>query len=136
MGRHLLRAGVLSVALALAAAACGGGDDNGNPAGPSGGGTPGPVAATITITTSGVSPNNITVAPGSRVTFTNNDNRAHTMNSDPHPTHGDCPGLDDVSFIATGTSRTSGNLNAVRTCTYHDHNEPDNRALQGTIRVQ
>jgi hypothetical protein len=128
--RHLWLCGMA----AAVAAACGGGSDN--PAGPSGGGNSGTIAATITITSSGVSSNNITVPVGSRVTFTNNDTRSHSMHSNPHPNHGDCPGLDDVGFLSPGQSRTSGNLNAARTCGFHDHDDPGDSRWQGTIRVQ
>jgi plastocyanin len=125
-----LLAGLLLGASALACS----GDDS--PTAPSGGGNSGPVAATITITATGVSPSSVTVAPGSRVTFVNNDNRPHEPASDPHPTHGSCPPIDQIGFIAAGQSRTSGNLNTAGTCSYHDHlNEGDAR-LRGTIRVQ
>ena len=127
--------------LMLVGAACGGGGSNGG----GGGGTPTsptppttpPVATTtITITAAGVSPQRITVSPGTRVTFINNDTRSHEMNSNPHPTHGDCPPIDDVGFIAPGQSKQTGNLNATRTCGYHDHNQPDVGSLQGQIVVQ
>jgi plastocyanin len=111
-----------------------GGDDG--PTSPSGGGSGGPIAATITITASGVSPKNVTIAPGSRVSFVNNDTRSHQINSDPHPTHGDCPAIDDVSFISNGQTKTTGNFTTARVCGYHDHNLPDVTALQGTITVQ
>ena len=128
------------VALALVAAACGGGDDNPG-TGPSGGGggggggTGGTVAATITITAAGVSPSTVTVSPGQRVTFLNNDSRPHDMASDPHPEHNLCPEI-NVGFLQTGQSGTTQNLNTVRTCGFHDHNQPDVRSLQGTIRIQ
>jgi len=93
-------------------------------------------ATTITITSSGVSPRGLTVSRGSQVTFVNNDSRSHQMNSDPHPTHGDCPELDQVGFLSPGQSRTSGNLNNPRTCGYHDHNDNTNASLQGTITIQ
>jgi plastocyanin len=93
--------------------------------------------ATITITpTNAVSPNIVTVSPGSRVTFVNNDTRAHEMASDPHPEHSDCPELNQVGFLQAGQSRTSGNLNTVRTCGFHDHLDPFRAALRGTIRIQ
>jgi plastocyanin len=91
---------------------------------------------TITISSNGVSPQRITVSPGTRVMFVNNDSRAHEMNSDPHPTHGDCPPIDDVGFLAPGQSKLTGNLNVVRTCGYHDHNQPDTANLKGQIVVQ
>lgn len=127
----------LAAAAAVACAACGG-NGGSTPTGPSGnGGNSGNIAATITIGADGVvSPKEVTVAAGSRVTFTNNHDRNHEMASDPHPTHGSCPGIDQVGLIAPGQSRTSGNLNTARTCTYHDHINDTNVNLQGTIRVQ
>ena len=123
------------VALAMAC-----GSDSSSPTSPSGGGggnTQPPVATTtITITAAGVSPQRITVSPGSRVTFVNNDSRTHEMNSDPHPTHGDCPGIDDVGFLSAGQSKQTGNLTVARTCSYHDHNQPTVSSLQGQIIVQ
>ena len=98
--------------------------------------TPPVQTTTITITASGVSPNRITVSPGTRVTFVNNDSRQHEMNSDPHPNHGDCPPIDDVGFLAPGQSKQTGNLNTVRTCGYHDHNQPDTANLKGQIVIQ
>jgi len=116
----------------LLAAGCGGGSGN------SGGGSPtGPTAtSTITITSSGVSPRDITVTPGSRVTFVNNDNRSHTMNSDPHPEHGQCPAIDQVGFIAAGQSKQTGNLNDVRTCRFHEHDLFPNSNFEGSIVVR
>ena len=128
-----------AIALALFVSACGG--DDSNPTAPSGGGggggggTGGTVAATITITASGVSPRDVTVALGSRVTFVNNDSRPHDMASDPHPAHTDCPAV-NVGFLQAGQSGTTQNLNTARTCGFHDHNQPDVTSLQGTIRVQ
>jgi plastocyanin len=98
---------------------------------------PPPVSTTtITITAAGVSPQRITVSPGTRVTFINNNNRAHEMNSDPHPNHGDCPAIDDVGFIQPGQTKLTGNLTVVRTCGFHDHNQPTVASLTGQIIVQ
>ena len=91
---------------------------------------------TITITSSGVSPRSVTVSVGSRVTFVNNDSRAHQMNSNSHPVHTDCPEINQVGFLSAGQSRQTGNLNTARTCGYHDHNQSTNRSLQGTIVIQ
>jgi plastocyanin len=139
MTRHGLVAASLLVLLAIVVPACGGDSNPGtNPSGGGGGGgggTGGTVAGTITITASGVSPQNLTVAVGSRVTFVNNDTRPHDMNSDPHPEHTDCREL-NVGFLQAGQSGTSQNLNTVRTCGFHDHNQPDVASLKGTIRIQ
>ena len=128
------------IIIAAAAMACGGSDSGGssntptNPTPPNN--TPPVATSTITITSAGVNPQRITVAPGTRVTFINNDTRTHEMNSDPHPTHGDCPAIDDIGFMAVGQTKQTGNLTVVRTCSYHDHNQPDVASLKGQIIVQ
>lgn len=109
---------------------------NGSPSSPTTTPPPAGGANTITVSTSGVSPKNLTVSRGSQVTFVNNDSRPHSMNSDPHPTHGDCPQIDQVGFLAPGQSKQTGNLTTARTCGYHDHDNPGNASLQGTITVQ
>ena len=131
--RNLMLAG-----LAAAAVACGSsnGDGGGTPTTPTNPTTPPSPTTTITISANGVSPQNITVPVGSRVTFINNDSRAHEMNSNPHPTHGDCPPLDDVGFLAPGQTKLTGNLTVARTCGFHDHTQPDVASLQGQIIVQ
>lgn len=99
--------------------------------------SPAPSDATITISASGaVSPKTLTVAVGTRVTFVNNDSRAHDMASDPHPDHTDCPELNQVGFLTSGQSRQTGNLNTARSCGFHDHNQPSNGALTGTIVIR
>jgi hypothetical protein len=70
------------------------------------------------------------------VTFVNNNTRPHDMNSDPHPDHTDCPAINQVGFLQPGQSRQTGNLNTVRTCGYHDHDQDSNTSLQGTIVIQ
>jgi len=130
-----------SIAAAALAAACLAAGCGGSSTGPSssggnnsgGGGSTN--TTTITITASGVSPKDITVAVGSRVTFVNNDSQPHDMNSNPHPEHTDCPAL-NVGFIAAGAQGISLNLTTARTCGFHDHNQPSNTSLQGTIRIQ
>jgi plastocyanin len=136
MTRHYFMAAAL-VAAAVAAG-CGGGSDSPTSPSTGGGGGGGGGSAnttTITITSSGVSPRDITVALGSRVTFVNNDSIPHDMDSNPHPEHTDCPAL-SVGFIAAGSSSTGQNLTTARVCGYHDHNQPSNTNLQGTVRIQ
>ena len=132
----------IAVTLAVAGIGCGGGntarDGGGPPTGPTNPTNPEPPVATttITITSAGVSPKRITVPVGSRVTFINNDSRAHDMTSDPHPDHGDCPAINAVGFLQAGQTRLTGNLTQVRTCGFHDHNLPAVASLQGQIIVQ
>ena len=83
-----------------------------------------------------MSPKTLTVAAGTRVTFINNDTRVHDMSSDPHPDHGDCPELNQVGFLSAGQTKLTGNLNTVKTCGYHDHNQPTSTGLQGSIIIR
>ena len=78
----------------------------------------------------------MTIAVGRRVTFVNNHNRNHDMASDPHPSHEDCPPMDQVGFMTPGQSKTSGNFNTARRCGFHDHNEPSDTAPAGAIIIQ
>ena len=91
----------------------------------------------ITIGTNGVAtPKELTVAPGARVLFVNNDARRHDMTSDPHPEHDDCPALNQVGVLLNGQNRETGNLISVRTCGFHDHEDPDNVNVKGRIVVR
>lgn len=136
-------AGCAAVALAAVLSGCGGGDSGPTPTpspapGAGGGSTGGGGTAdvvTITITAAGVSPQSVTVPLGGRVTFVNNNSRAHDMSSDPHPEHTDCPEV-TVGFIQPGQSRTTQNLTRARTCGFHDHNQPNVASLRGSIRIQ
>lgn len=103
---------------------------------PAPGSSAAPSTATITITSAGVSPQTVTIAAGGRVTFVNNDSRSHDMSSDPHPVHTDCSAVNQVGFLAPGQSRETGMLTTVRTCGFHDHDQPANSGLQGQIVIQ
>jgi plastocyanin len=122
---------VAPVLLACGMSACGGGSST----------TPTPPPQTnpytITITSGGVaSPNDLTVPQGARVLFVNNDSRRHDMTSDDHPDHFECPPLNQVGVLTPGQSRESGNLNTARTCGFHDHDNPSDRNLQGSIIIR
>lgn len=116
--------------LLLPLAACGGGGA-GTPT------TPPPANPfTFTISSSGVNPKELTVPQGTRVLFVNNDNRRRNMTSDPHPEHSDCPEINNVGLLNTGQNRETGNLVIVRTCGFHDHDDPDNAGVRGRIIVR
>ena len=134
MAKRILVNTAVVLALAMGFGACG--SKSPSAPGGGGGGTDGTIAQTITITAAGVSPKDVTVSAGQRVQFVNNDTQSHTINSDPHPTHGNCPGIDDVGFIAVGQTKATSNLNTARTCGYHDHIQFSDTRWQGTIRVQ
>jgi plastocyanin len=97
---------------------------------------PPPSGTTITITAAGASPRNLTVPPGTQITFVNNDSVAHEMFSDPHPEHTDCPEFDSVGRLTPGATRQTQNLTTVRVCGFHDHINPFVTSLTGSIRIQ
>jgi len=125
-----------ALAAACLAAGCGGSSTGpSNSGGSNSGGGGSTNTTTITLTSAGASPRDITVSVGSRVTFVNNDPQPHDMDSNPHPEHTDCPAL-NVGFIAAGAQGITLNLTTARTCGFHDHNQPSNTNFQGTIRIQ
>lgn len=126
-----LRTSILIAAFAVTAAGCG----SDSPSSPSGGGNDGTIAATLTITSTGISPKTVSVPVGSRVTIVNSDTKQHNMNSDPHPEHTQCPAL-NVGVLTAGQNRTSQNLTTARSCGIHDHDDSDNSLWKATITVQ
>jgi hypothetical protein len=120
--------------LALIAVSCGGDSSPTQPTPPPGGG--GNQTVTITITASGASQRSVNLQPGMRVVFVNNDSRPHEMSSDPHPSHEDCPELNQVGFLNPGQQRESGNLVFARTCGFHDHANPGTQSLTGSIIIR
>ena len=116
--------------LVASCAACGGDSPPSNPNNPTN-------PYTITISAGGVvSPKQLMVPPGTRVLFVNNHSRRHDLTSDPHPDHLDCPELNQVGALNAGQSRETGNLVIVRTCGFHDHDDPDNVNLRGSIVIR
>jgi plastocyanin len=127
---------VLAVIVATAVIACSGGSDGGGAANPSAPTAPENVNR-ITISATGVaSPTELVVPPGARVLFVNNHGQSHQMSSDPHPDHTDCPEINQAGLLNTGESRETGNLVAVRTCGFHDHQNPTNSSLRGRIVIR
>lgn len=141
IGQRYVRA--TAFAMLVAALGCGGGGSS-SPTSPSGsggtggtGGTGGGTGtATVTITATGVSPSEVTISVGQRVTFVNNNRTAHDMSSDPHPEHTDCPAMNNVGFIQPGQTKDTGNFTTARTCGFHDHNQPSNTSLIGRIIIR
>ena len=127
MGSRRLTAFAASFTLAAVVAGCGGGDS------PS---TPSPNEPTVTITGTGVTPTQVRIPVGGRVTFFNNDIRPHAMSSDPITTHTDCPAINDVGTLTPGQKRSTGTLDVARTCGFHDHTDENNTAFKGSIVIQ
>ena len=132
--RGTMRPAAVAMLMALGLA-CGG--NGGSPGGPSPvTGSPGPSGATITIGNGAANPRSVQIAVGQSVTFVNNDNRSREMTSDPHPTHTDCPQLNAVGNIPAGATRLTNAFPTARVCGFHDHNDPDNPNLRGTIEIR
>lgn len=126
----------MPAALVIGLSACGGSSSSGTgPTTPPASGTP-PPGPTVTITASGVSPKQIEIAVGGRVTFVNMDSTVHEMASDPHPTHENCLPMNEVTALAPNQFRQTGVFTTARTCGYHDHGESTNTSLQGTIVIR
>ena len=99
--------------------------------------TPAPVGSpTVTITSAGFSPLQITIPVGQRVTFVNNDNRPHDLVGGVDPEHPDCPEITVAGFISPGQRRDTGVFTTARACDYHDHAAIGVPAFQGKIVVQ
>jgi len=140
--RNTLPLLVFSIVLLGTLSACGGGGST-SPGGCGtaivvrDGGTGGPNGATVTMTSSGVSPASVTVAVGQTVTFVNNDTRSHEIASNPHPQHGSCPSMEaGLGVIAAGQTKITHNFANAGTCGYHDHQDDTNTRFQGSIIVQ
>jgi plastocyanin len=133
--RRSVAAAVASAAVAGLTAACGSSSPNTGPS-TSATCTASSTSTTITISNNAVCPQNITVPRGTRVTFVNSDSRTHEMNSDPHPTHEDCPEINAVGNLVAGQSRQTSNLVIARRCGFHDHIAFDVKSLQGSITIQ
>ena len=114
------------LSLLLATVSCG--DDETDP-------SPNPTDATITITAAGVTPQNVSINSGGRITWINNDTVQHQPSSDPHPAHTDCPGL-NMNVLNPLQSATSAALTTRRSCGFHDHLNDTVASLRGTVTVQ
>lgn len=120
---------LISIGALVVLSACGGGSAPTTPPPPSN-------PYVFTITTTGITPKELTVPQGTRVLFVNNDNRRRNMTSDPHPEHDICPEINNVGLLNQGQMRETGNLVIVRTCGFHDHDDPDNVNVRGRIVVR
>ena len=119
---------LLPLSLVIGVASCGG---SSNPM------TPAPNNPfTFPITSTGISPKELTVPQGSRVLFVNNDTKRRNMTSDPHPEHDTCPEINSVGLLNQGASRETANMVVVRTCGFHDHDDPGNTAVLGRIIIR
>ena len=109
------------------------GDDS--PAAPSANPGSPTTSNTFTIADATVTPTTLVIQAGERVVFVNTDDVDHDMSSDKHPTHLDCPAINQAGFLRPGESRESGNFVRAETCAFHDHLNPDKSSMRGMIVV-
>jgi len=106
-----------------------GGNPNPPPAPPAG-------PPTVSITGTGFSPAEITVSVGERVTFINNDSRAHDILGGVDHQNRECPEIDTAAFLVPGQRRDTEPFTASGTCNFHDHTQLGNPAYQGKIHIR
>ena len=131
----ILASGVASAAAVAFVVSCGSSASTATTS-PSASCTPSLSPNTLVIQNNQICPQTLTVTRGAQITILNSDSRNHTMDSDPHPEHTDCPELNQIGFLNPGQSRQSGNLNIARKCGFHDHDAPGTAGLKGTITIQ
>jgi plastocyanin len=130
------------VVTAVLIAGCSGGWSPAAPTPPPSAGTPTPPATptlaipTVTITSTGMTPLEITIDVGQRVTFVNNDTRAHDLVGGIDPNNPDCPEITQAGFLTPGQSRDTGIFTTARRCEYHDHTMLSVPAFQGRIIIR
>src|SRR6478672_7058108 len=108
-----------TIIASLVAVASGCGSGASSPAGPEPP-APTPVEVLISVTATGFKPKDTVVAIGGRATFTNNDDRLHSVASNPLTTHADCPAINDVGVLVPGQSKSTATLTEAKLCGYHD----------------
>jgi plastocyanin len=122
--------------LALTMACSDGNGGSGGPMTPSGSGA-GPSGATITIGSNGaVSPSSVSITVGQSVTFVNSSGSSHELASDPHPAHTSCPSINALGILGNGQTKLTNSFGGAGTCSFHDHGQPDNTGLKGTITIR
>lgn len=88
-------------------------------------------ANAVSYTAEGFQPNTITIKAGQSVTWTNNSSDDVWIASNPHPTHTDYPGFDELKGMSNGEGY-SFTFTKVGKWGYHNHLNP---SQQGTVVV-
>ena len=83
-----------------------------------------------------MSPLEITISVGQRVTFVNNDTRAHDVVGGADPSRPDCPEILQAGFLTPGQRGDTGVFTSARTCNYHDHTALGVPAFSGRIIIR
>lgn len=83
-----------------------------------------------------MTPLELTISVGQRVTFINNDLRSHDVVGGIDPAHPDCPEILQVGFLTPGQRGETAPFASPRTCEYHDHTMLSVAAFQGRIIIR
>jgi hypothetical protein len=89
---------------------------------------------TVTFTSTGVTPREISINRRARITFVNDDTRPHRPASDAHPEHALCPELNLPTLQPDERVQTAELVNA-RECGFHDELRPTEDRYTGRILV-
>ena len=83
-----------------------------------------------------MSPLELTINVGQRVTIINNDARTHDVVGGKDPSTPDCPEITQAGFLAPGQRADTGVFTQAKTCEYHDHTMLGVPAFQGRIFIR
>lgn len=86
----------------------------------------------VQITKDGFVPSTVSIAKGTKVTWTNVDDNPHRIASNPYPDHTELPSLDSKEALGPDTTYTY-TFEEAGTFGYHDHYRP---TMNGTIVVE
>jgi len=95
-------------------------------------GTPGESGATITISSTGVSPSSVSITVGQSVTFVNSDGASHYPLAS---TAAIACASASTGTITAGQSKVSAAFGTAATCAFYDYLNPSDTRFQGTITI-
>ena len=94
-----------------------------------------PTTPTITITDTGVSPQQVQISAGGQVLIVNSGANLHEIQSDLNPAHDNCPPMNQPGLLPSGASGLTGAFTLAGTCGFHDHQNPTLDSFQGFVLV-
>jgi len=80
--------------------------------------------------------NELRVYQGVRLTFVNQDNVPHDIQSDPPHIHTECPEIGGAGFLVPGQTKSTDPLNRLVSCGFHDHHHEDDPRFSGRVTVE
>lgn len=131
----------LIVLASMVLASCGSSSSPTAPSGSAGlpptpGNTPPSGPPVVTITPTGFSPLEVTIAVGGTVTFVNSDRFGHEIWGGLDHNSRDCPEVEEAGFLTPNQRKDTAVFATAKVCRFHDHTNIGNPAYQGRIIVQ